>query len=83
LEALGFRSYGEGTLHPVISSLPFLSSSQPSVLPALAGIVAAGVAAQWLAWRLKVPSILLLLAMGLLLGPFTGLIDPEALSATC
>ena len=79
MEALGFRSYGEGTLHPVISSLPFLSSSQPSVLPALAGIVAAGVAAQWLAWRLKVPSILLLLAMGLLLGPFTGLIDPEAL----
>ena len=34
----------------------------------LAGVVAAGVAAQWLAWRLKLPAILLLLAAGFAFG---------------
>ncbi len=35
-----------------------------------------GVLAQWLAWSLGIPSILLLLATGLALGPGFGLIDP-------
>lgn len=34
----------------------------------LAAIPALGIAAQWLAWRLRLPSILLLLAFGVLLG---------------
>lgn len=34
----------------------------------LAIVMAAGIAAQWLAWRLKLPSILLLLAIGFALG---------------
>ena len=34
----------------------------------LAGVVGAGVAAQWLAWRLKLPAILLLLAAGFAFG---------------
>ena len=40
----------------------------------LAGVVAAGTAAQWLAWRLKLPAILLLLAAGFAFGqiPVTG-----------
>jgi NhaP-type Na+/H+ or K+/H+ antiporter len=36
----------------------------------LAGVPLLGVLAQWLAWRLRVPSILLLLAFGILLGHF-------------
>jgi len=42
-------------------------------------LVFLGVAAQWLAWRLQVPSIMLLLVFGLLTGPVTGLMNPDAL----
>lgn len=45
----------------------------------LAGLVVAGVLAQWLAGRVGVPSIVLLLATGLLLGPLTGVLVPDAL----
>jgi len=45
----------------------------------LAVIVFAGILAQWLAWRLHLPSILLLLVFGLLIGPIFGLIDPDVL----
>jgi len=45
----------------------------------LAVIVFAGILAQWLAWRLHLPSILLLLIFGLLIGPIFGLINPDAL----
>ena len=39
-----------------------------------------GVGAQWLAWRLKLPGIVLMLAAGLIVGPVLGLLDPaEAL----
>ncbi len=45
---------------------------------ALIGIL--GSMAQWLAWWLKLPSILLLLVLGIVLGkPVTGLIDPDLL----
>jgi len=36
----------------------------------------AGIAAQWLAWRFKIPAIALLLAIGLVLGPVLGIIVP-------
>ncbi len=49
----------------------------PSVQIALLVIVA--VAATWLAGRLHIPSILLLMAVGLIAGPGFGLIDPDAL----
>jgi len=45
----------------------------------LAIILAAGIAAQWLAWRLHLPSILLLLLSGMLAGPVTGLLNPDRL----
>ncbi len=45
----------------------------------LAGIVVLGVAAQWLAWRVGLPSILLLLTVGLLAGPVSGWLQPDAL----
>ncbi len=38
-----------------------------------------GIAAQWLAWRLRLPSILVLLLVGFLAGPVTGFLNPDAL----
>lgn len=49
------------------------------MLLVLAGIFVLGTGTQWLAWRLRVPSILLLVVVGILSGSVTGLIDPEAL----
>ncbi|HSG89389.1 MAG TPA: sodium:proton antiporter [Pseudomonadales bacterium] len=48
-------------------------------LPLLAAILVAGTFAQWLAWKWRLPAILFLLALGLIAGPFTGLLDPDAL----
>ena len=45
----------------------------------LAALVALGISASWLAWRLRFPSILLLLVVGFLTGPVTGLLNPDAL----
>ena len=51
-----------------------------SCLIYLAGVVALGLAAQWLAWRLRLPAILLLLAFGFLFGLMGGeATDPELL----
>lgn len=49
------------------------------ILIGLASILVFGIGAQWLAWRLKLPSILLLLLCGFLVGPVGGIIDPDAL----
>lgn len=46
---------------------------------ALAALFVLGVGSQWLAWRLKIPSILLLLIVGFTAGRTTGLIDPDAM----
>jgi NhaP-type Na+/H+ or K+/H+ antiporter len=37
-------------------------------------VLAAGLASQWLAWRLRLPAIVVLIAVGLVLGPGTGAI---------
>ncbi|HQT43325.1 MAG TPA: sodium:proton antiporter [Halothiobacillus sp.] len=50
-----------------------------SILLALTGIIVAGIAAQWLAWRAKVPAILFLLIIGVFLGPVTGWLQPDLL----
>lgn len=42
----------------------------------LALIGFAGIAAQWLAWRIHLPAIALLLVAGFVCGPLTGFIDP-------
>jgi len=47
------------------------------LLVGLTCVVVLGVGVQWLAWRLRLPSILLLLAAGYLAGPVTGIIDPD------
>ncbi len=46
---------------------------------ALAIIIIFGIGAQWLAWRIHLPSILLLLTFGFIAGPVTGLVDPDEL----
>lgn len=38
-------------------------------------ILAAGLASQWLAWRMRLPAIVILIAVGLALGPVAGLIE--------
>lgn len=43
----------------------------------LSGVVGLGIAAQWLAWYLKQPSILFLLLIGILIGPVMGYFDPD------
>ncbi len=49
------------------------------LLVGLAAIVVLGIGSQWLAWRLKLPAILILLLVGFAAGPVTGFIDPDAL----
>lgn len=46
---------------------------------ALAGLAVVAIVCQWLAWRLRLPVILLLLAAGILAGPFSGLLHPDVL----
>ncbi len=46
---------------------------------ALAAIIGLGIGAQWLAWRVKLPSILLLLLTGFLVGPILGWFQPNDL----
>ena len=48
-------------------------------LVSLASIIGLGITAQWVAWRLRIPSILLLLLSGFVAGSIFGFIDPDAL----
>ncbi len=41
-------------------------------------VLVLGIAAQWVAWRLHLPSILLLVS-GIVVGPVTGYLDPDTL----
>ena len=45
----------------------------------LASIIILGIGAQWLAWRLKFPSIIFLLLFGFIAGPVTGFLQPDRL----
>ncbi len=45
----------------------------------LAGMLAVGFLCQWLAWRVKLPAIVFLLIAGLLLGPVSGVLNPDQL----
>jgi NhaP-type Na+/H+ or K+/H+ antiporter len=48
-------------------------------LPAIALVFGLGAAAQWLAWRLRIPAILLLLIAGFVAGQVAGVLDPTVL----
>lgn len=52
---------------------------ESELLAIAALVIVLSVAAQWIAWRVKLPSILLLLTFGILAGPVTHLIDTEHL----
>ena len=45
---------------------------------AFALVGALGVGGQWLAWRLRLPAIVLMLAAGVIVGPVLGVLDPAA-----
>jgi NhaP-type Na+/H+ or K+/H+ antiporter/Trk K+ transport system NAD-binding subunit len=45
----------------------------------IALILFLGIACQWVAWRLRIPSILILLAVGFISGPILNWVHPEAL----
>ncbi|MFC1619961.1 cation:proton antiporter [Candidatus Neomarinimicrobiota bacterium] len=45
----------------------------------LASIIILGIGSQWLAWRLHLPSILILLLVGFLAGPITNFLQPDDL----
>lgn len=47
------------------------------MLVGLIGLI--GFSCQWLAWKAKQPAILFLLLAGMILGPFTGLLNPDEL----
>ena len=50
-----------------------------SALVGLASIIIVGITAEWLSWRIRLPSILLLLLFGFIIGPLTGILDPDRL----
>lgn len=50
-----------------------------SLLLGVATVFVLGLGAQWIAWRFRLPSILLLLIFGFVAGPVTGLLDPADL----
>jgi NhaP-type Na+/H+ or K+/H+ antiporter len=45
----------------------------------IAGVTVLAIACQWFAWWVKLPAILFLLVAGIVAGPVTGLLDPDAL----
>ncbi len=47
------------------------------IIIGLAAIIVLGIFAQWVAWHFKLPSILLLLLFGFIVGPFTGYLQPD------
>ena len=66
----------------MIAALPasgLLAAGESTIGPTLAVIVGTGMAAQWIAWRTQIPSIIALLLAGLMLGPVTGVINPDEL----
>jgi NhaP-type Na+/H+ or K+/H+ antiporter len=52
---------------------------QEDALIAATIVLALGTAAQWLAWRITLPSIIFLLMFGFAAGPITGVLDVEAI----
>jgi NhaP-type Na+/H+ or K+/H+ antiporter len=45
----------------------------------VSAVIFTGILCQWLAWRVKLPSILFLLFAGIVAGPITGLLDSDKL----
>lgn len=54
------------------------SGMNEHLMLAVAAILALGAACQWIAWRVKLPAILFLLAAGVVVGPTAHWLDPDA-----
>jgi NhaP-type Na+/H+ or K+/H+ antiporter/Trk K+ transport system NAD-binding subunit len=80
---VGLHHYSHIDYHSLFHwSAPFLEFSSPlseNLLIGLAAVITLAIGAQWVAWRFRVPSILLLLLCGFLAGPVTGLLDVDGL----
>lgn len=50
---------------------------EDQIVLVIVGVVALGVTAQWVAWRLRLPAIVLLAGSGLIVGPGLGWINPS------
>ena len=50
-----------------------------NALQGIALIIVLGIGVQWISWRFRLPSILLLLLAGILVGPLTNLLNPDHL----
>ncbi|MEE2706788.1 MAG: cation:proton antiporter [Planctomycetota bacterium] len=55
------------------------SSGDSSTLVTVAAVVVLAIGAQWVAWRARIPAILLLLSIGFFAGPVTGFLQPDHL----
>lgn len=55
----------------------FAASESAELSIAIAVVIVAGVACQWIGLRLRIPSIILLLAAGVIAGPVTELVKPD------
>ncbi len=51
--------------------------NEHNIVLSIVTVAGLGVGAQWLAWRLKMPAIVLLAAVGLIMGPGLDLIHPS------
>lgn len=58
--------------------LAYFMTMEAHITLVLSLIIVLGITAQWLAWRLHLPAIILLSLFGLLAGPVFGWIQPEA-----
>lgn len=48
-----------------------------SILFQIVAIIALGIMSQWLAWRFRLPAIVVMSLAGLIVGPFLGLLNPK------
>ncbi len=63
------------TADTTTDGLAEIAGLSPVLAIALVGVL--GVGSQWLAWRLRMPAIVLMLAAGVVAGPVLGIFDPE------
>ena len=68
----------EGSPNHQISQV-FTVLEEPHAIVGIVLVLVLGIGAQWLAWRVRIPSILLLLIAGFVAGPVTGFLPYESL----
>src|SRR6202000_3068657 len=72
MKCLAWPGRPRGSKHSCESVLNTMTNA--TLFFAAIGVIAMG--CQWLAWRFRIPAIILLLGVGLLVGPATGFLAP-------